>query len=242
MSQCDVLTVDGVVLVKAAIGDAEIERLWSLIAQAADVVRRRSGSAYAARNLLRDVPELREVLARSGVDRLASEALGQAAFPVDAIFFDKHAEANWGVPGHQDVLMPIISVGEPGVRQRGRVRDGVAYLEASDETLDSLVALRLHFDDCSAANGAICVIPGSHRAGRLRDAEIAALPLEQYVPFPAGRGDVLLMKPLTVHRSAPSRQPAHRRVLHVVYAADSPGDGLRWRDWSDQNQMQPASK
>ncbi len=231
ISPFDRLTADGVALVKAAIGDIEIERLSSLIEAAADVVRRRSGSAYAARNLFRDVPELREVLAKCGVDRLASEALGQAAFTVDAIYFDKHAEANWGVPGHQDVLMPIVSIGEPGARRRGRVRDGVTYLEASDETLASLVALRLHLDDCDPANGALCVVPGSHRSGRLREAEIAAIPLEQYVACPASRGDVLLMKPLIVHRSAPAQRPARRRVLHVVYATEQPGEGLRWRDW-----------
>jgi ectoine hydroxylase-related dioxygenase (phytanoyl-CoA dioxygenase family) len=232
MSQSDRLSADGVILVSAAIGDLWLERLLPVINRATtDVVRRRSGSAYAARNLLRDVSELSEALASCGLNRLASETLGKAAFPVDAISFDKHAEANWGVPGHQDVLMPIVPVGEPDIRHRGRVRDGVTYLEAGDETLASLVALRLHFDDCDPANGALCVAPGSHRSGRLREAEISAIPLEQYVACPASRGDVLLMKPLIVHRSAPAQRPARRRVLHVVYATEQPGEGLRWRDW-----------
>lgn len=225
---------EGVALMTAIINEKSLARLLALLdREGTDQVRRRSGAVYGVRNLLRDVPELREALVESELNQLASDALGEIAFPVDAIYFDKHPEANWGVPGHQDVLMPILPVGEPDVRHRGRVRDGVTYLEASDETLASLVALRLHFDDCDAGNGALCVIPGSHLSGRLREAEIASLPLDRYVPCPAARGDVLLMKPLTVHRSAPSQRPAHRRVLHVVYATAEPGEGLRWRDWAE---------
>lgn len=39
----------------------------------------------------------------------------------------------------------------------------------------------------------------------------------------------LLMRPLTLHRSSPSQDPGHRRVLHVVYAARPPNSGLKWR-------------
>jgi len=46
----------------------------------------------------------------------------------------------------------------------------------------------------------------------------------------ARAGDILAMRPLLLHASSKSTQPARRRVLHVEYAAsDLPGP-FRWTD------------
>ena len=37
------------------------------------------------------------------------------------------------------------------------------------------------------------------------------------LPCVAGAGDVLILRPLLLHRSSPSRGEGQRRVLHVVY-------------------------
>lgn len=63
-------------------------------------VHHRVGGAFAARGLLRKVHELRRQLEACGIDALASAVLGDRAVPIDATFFDKHARANWTVPGH----------------------------------------------------------------------------------------------------------------------------------------------
>jgi hypothetical protein len=65
--------------------------------------------------------------------------------------------------------------------------------------------------------------------GKLGDAALAAIEREAYVPCPAGAGDVLLCRPLLVHRSSAAVTPSHRRVLHVVYASGEPGAVVRWR-------------
>src|SRR5262249_13104895 len=90
-------------------------------------------------------------------------------------------------------------------------------------------ALRIHIDPCPAENGALWVVPGTHWRGKLSDAEILELHGSKFAVCEAGAGDVMFMRPLLVHRSSAARSPAHRCVLHVVYAIDQPGEQIRWK-------------
>jgi hypothetical protein len=73
-------------------------------------------------------------------------------------------------------------------------------------------------------------LPGTHRIGKLSGAEVSRLAAERDgVICAAPRGSALLMAPLLIHASRASARPAHRRVLHVEFAAaDLPG-GLQWK-------------
>ncbi|HEU4578504.1 MAG TPA: phytanoyl-CoA dioxygenase family protein [Polyangiaceae bacterium] len=165
--------------------------------------------------------DLKDLLVELGLTSLATSALGVPAFPLDAIFFDKRSDANWAVPAHQDVIVPI-PVGAPAdaVRNR-RERHGTLYGEPADLVLRELVALRVHFDDACTESGGLAIVDGSHASGRLADAEIRNIPLDAFRPYDCRAGDVLLMKPLVVHRSGRSTSGASRRVLHVLYAPRS---------------------
>jgi ectoine hydroxylase-related dioxygenase (phytanoyl-CoA dioxygenase family) len=164
------------------------------------------------------------------LDRIAEDALGGAAFPIDAVFFDKRSDANWAVPAHQDVVIPVpFSADLAGVRNL-RHRHGLTYGEPTDHVLQELVALRVHFDDAGPENGALSVVHGSHSLGRLSGAEILRIPSESYTQYDCRAGDVLLLKPLAVHRSGRSILPTHRRVLQILYA---PRDGWHARAAKD---------
>jgi hypothetical protein len=192
-------------------------------------VRRRGGAIYAARNVLWERAGLAALLDALGLDRLAGEALGAPAFPINALFLDKNSGANWKVPAHQDLMMPVSERREAAGFSHWSEKLGVVHVEPPARVLDRLVALRVHFDDCDVANGALAVVPGSHRRGKFTDSQLEAIAPESYVVCEADAGEVLLMKPLLVHRSAASRDPGRRRVLHVVYAGEEPGGGVRWK-------------
>lgn len=179
----------------------------------AGAVHHRGGDAFAARGLLRKVHQLRGLLEACGIDALASAALGDRAVSLDATFFDKHARANWTVPGHQDRIVAVAAT----TTRKHRIRDGIAYAELDAKTLAGLVALRIHFDPTDGETGALCVVPGSHLDGVMPSGQIPNVPLDQYVPCAAGAGDILILRPLLLHRSSPSRGEGQRRVLHVVY-------------------------
>jgi hypothetical protein len=176
-------------------------------------VQHRGGSAFAARGLLRRVPALPRLLEACGIDALASAVLEKRAVPLDATFFDKHARANWTVPGHQDRIVAVAAT----TARKHRIRDGIAYGELDAKTLAGLVALRIHFDPTDGETGALCVVPRSHLDGVMPSGKISNVPLDHYVPCAASAGDVLVLRPLLLHRSSPSRGEGQRRVLHVVY-------------------------
>lgn len=210
-----------------ALDDGRRERLRQLLEpdRLSRAVRHPSGVVFAARHLLVTTPDLALELRAVGIDALASEFLGARAFPIDAAYFDKQPAANWTVPAHQDRVLPVAFDGA----RKQRVTHDVAVAEPSATTLSGLLALRIHFDASDADTGALCVVPGSHTRGVLSDAEIGAETLSAFEPCLTGAGDVLLLRPLLLHRSAPSKRAGRRRVLHVVYATQQPDDGSRWR-------------
>jgi ectoine hydroxylase-related dioxygenase (phytanoyl-CoA dioxygenase family) len=78
------------------------------------------------------------------------------------------------------------------------------------------LAARIHLDDCGPDDGALRVIPGSHRRGVIPESELAAIVAHgPVVELHAPRGAILLMHPLLVHSSARATQATQRRVLHI---------------------------
>lgn len=221
------LDAKGFVLCPSGVGAPALGRLLGACERAADSdrVRHPAGGTYGARGLLWSGPDFRAALDASGMTAWATAALGREAFPIDAIFFDKRPEANWTVPAHQDRVMPVQSA----VAGITWLRNGIDYAEPSAETLAALLALRVHFDDVGAEDGPLEVIPGAHRRGLLDEEALRWFGTTPYEPCPAARGDILLMRPLLLHRSRRKLAPGPRRVLHVVYATESPGQGLRWK-------------
>lgn len=206
--------------VSAALAGGQLFTLLSSIRPetAAGAVRARSQSAYGARALLVERPHLRRLFAELMLDRIAEAVLGDGALPIDAVFFDKCSDANWAVPAHQDVVVPIPPSADRASVRNLRHRHGITYGEPADHVLEELVALRVHFDDAGAENGGLSIAHGTHTRGRLSSADILRIPAESYTMYDCRAGDVLLMKPLAVHRSGRSVVPAHRRVLQISYA------------------------
>jgi ectoine hydroxylase-related dioxygenase (phytanoyl-CoA dioxygenase family) len=150
---------------------------------------------------------------------LAKEVLGASALPFKATVFDKSSTANWLVVWHQDTALPLKHRRYLPDWGPWSVKDGVTYAHAPASALNKVLALRVHFDDSTAANGPLRVLPGTHVYGVLTDEAIHDLSsrvdsTECLVP----RGGVLAMRPLIVHSSSKSKVQTARRVLHIEYA------------------------
>jgi hypothetical protein len=184
--------------------------------------------AHGIRDLLQKPPM---IAAWSKSEHVLS-FLPEGMQPVRAILFDKTESANWQVAWHQDLTIAVQEKREVPGYGPWSVKDGVVHVQPPIALLESMVTLRLHLDDTPAANGALKVVPGSHRHGRLDANAIAALRhREKEHICEAHAGDVLLMKPLILHASSASVNPGHRRVVHVEYARTELLDSaLRWAD------------
>ncbi len=182
-----------------------------------------------SRNLLEQdwcaglVPPIRSHLQSIGV--LLADAVA-----VQCTLFRKTAECNWKVPYHQDLSIPVAArIEHPALSGWSMKEDG-HYVQPPVDVLDALLAVRLHLDPGGIDEGALRVVPGSHRLGRLNpDAIAAADKRSSEVVCTADTGDLLLMRPLLLHASSKAERPNGRRVLHFLFAPRRPGCGLQWR-------------
>jgi hypothetical protein len=151
--------------------------------------------------------------------------------PVRAIYFNKTAEANWSVAWHQDLTIALKARLEVPGFTAWSVKDGTPHVQPPVELLQNMLTIRVHLDDCDETNGALRVLPGTHRQGRLSVEAIQAL-RESHPEHlcRAAAGDVLLMRPLLLHASGRSQGARPRRVLHIEYAGFTLPDGLSWSD------------
>lgn len=83
------------------------------------------------------------------------------------------------------------------------------------------MAVRVHFDASGGDTGGLGYLPGSHSRGRWTEDDLRRVALDSFEFVECRTGDLLLMKPLVVHRSPRASRPKQRRVLHVLYAPTS---------------------
>ena len=159
---------------------------------------------------------------------VARKILGDKALPFKATVFDKSSTANWLVVWHQDTALPLkCRCNAPGWGPWS-IKDGVIYAHAPTSALNKVLALRVHLDDCTPANGPLRVLQGTHVHGVLTDEDIHDFSTrvestECLVP----RGGILAMRPLIIHASSKSQTERARRVLHIEYAETAEiADGL----------------
>lgn len=214
---------DGWAVTPPVVPQLEIDRLVDELAPLA------TGDRGGVRNLLDVSPAARALATSAAVRSAAESVLGPHCFAVRAILFDKTAGANWKVVWHQDLTI--------AVRERSSVagygpwseKAGVPHVQPPPELLERMLAVRVHLDDCGADNGPVRVISGSHRAGRLSAAAVDAWRAgADAVECLAERGGILAFRPLILHASSPAASPAHRRVVHLEFAADELPAPLEW--------------
>ncbi len=222
---------DGYAIVGNVLDDFEVARLEEALdrLQGSGTNLEREGQVYAVRNLLQEVPEVREAACSQPLLSLVQRVLGAGAFVVRGLFFDKTEKANWLVPWHQDLTIAVrAKTASPGYGPWTR-KGGIAHVQPPVEVLKRMITLRLHLDESGADRGPLRVIPGSHASGRL-GAEETRVWLERVGGKECwvDRGGVLMMRPLLLHASSPARVPKRRRVVHLEYAADPLPDGVEW--------------
>jgi ectoine hydroxylase-related dioxygenase (phytanoyl-CoA dioxygenase family) len=177
----------------------------------------------AGARCLLDHPAVASVARGLGRELIDAGILADGAVAIQAIAFDKSADANWKVTWHQDLMFPFARPVQTNGYDLPCMKDGVNYARPPLAVLERLLAVRLHLDDCDDANGPLKVVPGSHRLGIIASDELAAYVASLgTVACTAKEGEALLMRPLLLHASSKAVVPRHRRVLHLVYYAGAP--------------------
>jgi ectoine hydroxylase-related dioxygenase (phytanoyl-CoA dioxygenase family) len=221
---------DGFSILPGVFGEQEIQGLIGAIStiRNEDAVRSRGG-VYAVRNLLHLSPAINELAHSAKVRSIVEDNLGQPAFPVRGTLFDKTGAANWLVPWHQDLTICVISrVDVPGYGP-WTIKAGVCHVQPPLSILENMLSIRIHLDDCDESNGALRVLPGTHKLGRLTVEQMSEQRrLVTSVSCAVQEGGVVLMRPLLLHASSTALNAVHRRVIHIDYSSSQLDGGLRW--------------
>jgi hypothetical protein len=222
---------EGYFVWEGVLSDADIEHLRTAIAGIPDrrEVRRRRG-VYGVRNLLEICPAVEALARQPSIRQFVTPVLGERAFAVRAIYFDKVPGSNWSLFWHQDNVISVVALVEVAGYVGWSNKAGVWQVQPPAQVLANMVAVRVHLDDSGPDNGPLRVLPGSHRFGWL-DGQLDDW--KQRVPevvCTVRRGGVVTMCPLLLHASAKSEAASHRRVIHIEYACDDLPAGLEWNN------------
>lgn len=186
---------------------------------------------YGVRNLLQVSPQIRQFAYGETVTELVRSFLGARAKVVRAILFDKTRAANWKVPWHQDLSIAVREKRECAGFGPWSQKAGVWHVQPPTALLERMLTLRFHLDDTDAGNGALKVVPRSHRLGRLSAKEIAVQrTANETTVCSVKKGDCLIMRPLLLHSSSAGSQPKHRRIIHLEFSADELPQPLHWHE------------
>jgi ectoine hydroxylase-related dioxygenase (phytanoyl-CoA dioxygenase family) len=227
---------DGYAIVPGCLGDDAVNAVLDelKLVRAGAAVSLRAGSAFGIRDLLNVLPSARSLAGSARLRALVEPILGHEARVVRGIYFDKHAGANWKVAWHQDLTIAVRRRADVEGFGPWSIKAGVTHVQPPVKVLESMLALRLHLDNADESNGALRVIPGTHRDGRLDAGEIQQRRADgRVITCAVPKGGAMLMRPLLLHSSSAGSAPAHRRVLHFEYSSARLPAGLAWSDGRD---------
>jgi len=162
---------------------------------------------------------LAHALRADGVLATFIERLLPNSHPVRLVSFNKQITTNWSLPWHQDRVIAVAQKRSVEGFSNWSQKAGVWHVKPPIDLLERMMFARIHLDDCNISNGCLQLAIGSHKHGLVRSEDAATLAsLGRIEDCIAKRGDVLVAKALTLHRSLSSNIESSRRALRVDYA------------------------
>lgn len=153
------------------------------------------------------------------------------AKPVRALVFDKTPAVNWGVAWHQDRVIAVKEKHDVEGYKNWTKKSGVWHVEPPVDILAKMVFARIHFGENTLKNGCMEIALASHKYGYIKPATITEIVASaQKEMCVAQKGDVLILKALTLHRSRKSNADNMRKVLRVDYSNQNLPKPLQWAE------------
>jgi ectoine hydroxylase-related dioxygenase (phytanoyl-CoA dioxygenase family) len=211
---------NGYAIIEAVLNATECEAFASRVSKT-------EGLGTGCRGLLQQV-WCAELAVRLKKHAVIAACLPAAAVAVQCTLFDKSPVRNWLVAWHQDLSIPVLERITHPKYTGWSEKEGLLYVQPPPSILETLVAVRVHLDDCGSGAGPLRVVPRSHQYGRLSESHARERRAVGEVECVAKRGDALLMRPLLLHASSKAISPVRRRVLHFLFGSAELPHALRW--------------
>jgi ectoine hydroxylase-related dioxygenase (phytanoyl-CoA dioxygenase family) len=226
------LETDGFCVLPHIYTEEETAHLLRLVAGAdtSATTFRRSEDLFAVRQFLKTIPETVPVVFNEQLQHVIRSLFGKDYFAVKSIWFDKPASSNWFVPWHQDLTISA----DKKILLNGygpwTVKQDQFAVQPPLSILENGYTVRIHLDETDERNGALKVIPGSHRKGIYRP-EMINWSIETEVTCCVPKGGIMIMKPLLLHSSGKTTNDRRRRVVHIEFSNIQLPEGLAWAEY-----------
>ena len=181
---------------------------------------------FGVRYFLKDNPEISELIFNEKLKRVV-QLISREAFVIKSIYFDKPPNANWIVNWHQDITINVEgNTSEIGFSKWRKTKSRIA-VQPPLKIIENIFTIRIHLDDCSEKNGALRIIPKSHRKGII-NSKVIKSELDGIKICEVKKGGILIMKPLILHSSKRSENQMNRRIIHIEFSSINLPKGLEW--------------
>jgi ectoine hydroxylase-related dioxygenase (phytanoyl-CoA dioxygenase family) len=209
----------------------EVKNILAVIQQAdsSRVTFRKTDDLFAIRQALKEMPSLSPIIFNDRLKTLINEFFGERYFVVKSIYFDKPGKSNWFVAWHQDLTISVKEKTDIEGFGPWTVKQDQYAVQPPLPILEQNFTIRIHLDDTDDQNGALKVVPGSHRKGIYRP-ETINWQEEREVSCHVSQGGVMIMKPLLLHASGRTLNEKNRRVLHVEFSKTGLPAPLQWAE------------
>ncbi|EDP70051.1 hypothetical protein FBALC1_10977 [Flavobacteriales bacterium ALC-1] len=189
-----------------------------------------SDDLFAIRQLLKVVPELKKTLFNNGLIQLLSNFFESNYFLTKAIYFDKPPNSNWFVAYHQDISISVNTKADIDKYSNWTLKKKAYGVHPPIDILKNTITIRIHLDDTTKGNGALKVIPYSHKNGIIRK-DSKHWKLENEVICEIKKGGVMIMKPLLLHASGKTNNNQRRRVIHLEFNSINLPKPIEWYEY-----------
>ncbi|GGG39083.1 phytanoyl-CoA dioxygenase [Dokdonia pacifica] len=190
----------------------------------------KTNDLFAVRQLLKNIPKLKEVLFNTHLISLLSTIYKTKYFLTKAIYFDKPPTSNWFVPYHQDLSISVNQKIDTPNYKNWTYKKGQYGVQPPLKVLENSTAIRIHLDDTTLENGALKVIPTSHSKGIIRT-DLKDWDINTEKIGNVKKGGAMLMKPLTLHASNRTTNGKRRRVIHLEFCDQKLESPLEWLEY-----------
>lgn len=168
---------------------------------------------YSIENLFLTIPEVKELILPKV--KFILDAPGMNYRCVKSTYYDKPSGSNWELSFHQDICVNLNKMLTGHQFCSWAKRKNYYEAKASADILEKTITLRLHLDDCGKENGALKIVPGSHKMGLI---DVFDYKENNVKYIEVTEGDILKMCPLLLHASANNHSKKRRRVVHMEFS------------------------
>ncbi|WP_345952548.1 phytanoyl-CoA dioxygenase family protein [Mucilaginibacter sp. PAMB04168] len=229
----DEIATKGYTIVHSVFSHEEIDFMHKALSSA-DTSRltfRKSADLFAIRQFLKELPEIKSLIFTRSFEQLLTSIFGDSYFVVKSIYFDKPEDSNWFVAYHQDLTISVKSRQDIAGFGPWTVKQDQFAVQPPLEILQQNFTVRIHLDNTDEHNGALRVVPGSHRKGIYRP-ETIDWSKETEEVCPVSKGGIMVMRPLLLHSSSRTTSKHRRRVIHIEFSNVSLPEPLKWSEIS----------